>query len=222
MYTVGDDRYLAGFSKGVTKPVPEDDEQTTGSSSEQPPASGQTEARFTQAELDVLAGKARESGRTAAEKRILADLGVETVDQAKAILAKQREAEEAQQSELEKAQAEIARVQAQAQKAQAEREEVLITSELKGSLRAAGIIPERLPAALTLVDRATLTIEGSEVKGLAEAVAALRAETPEWFSRLSNGAPDASKGGSTSTSVDYRTDRAAARAVLQEKYGLAL
>lgn len=61
---------------------------------------------FTQDDLNRVATAQKSEGERAAEKRILADLGVDKLDDAKAVLARAKEAETAAMTEAERAKAE--------------------------------------------------------------------------------------------------------------------
>ncbi len=58
---------------------------------------------FTQDEVNAMVGKVRGEGRTAASSELLKQLGVETIDEAKAALASMKEIEDAKKSEVDKA-----------------------------------------------------------------------------------------------------------------------
>ncbi len=148
----------------------------------EPPAP-KAEGKFSQEDLDKIAGQARSDGRTAAEKELLKALGVEDLDAAKKILADQRAAEELGKSELQKAQDEAAKLRVEADEAKREAREHLALARIEGSLRDAGINPGRIPQALRLVDLSQVTVEGSEVKGVTEVVTALKTEVPELFGK---------------------------------------
>jgi hypothetical protein len=65
------------------------------------------DAKFTQADLDTYAGKARTEARTAAQKKFLEELGIESVDNLKTILADVKKRQESELSEAQKLQAQI-------------------------------------------------------------------------------------------------------------------
>lgn len=188
------------FSDGTTLPVisggdgPDDDGNDDGNDpAGGDPAGGDPAAggdpKFSQAELDAIAGKARGEGRTAAEKELLKALGVTDVETAKATLQRARELEDAQKSELERAQTAAQELTKRAEEAEGSLRETLVNSSVESALREAGINPARVKTAMKLIDRSAIEVDGSEVKGVTEAVAALKTETAEWFGATA-GAPD--------------------------------
>ena len=72
-------------------------------------------------------------------------------------------------------------------------ESALAISRLEGSLRDAGIKPERISAAVRIADTSGLKVEGTDVSGVTEVVESLKAESPEWFGANARrySAPDA-------------------------------
>lgn len=179
-----------------------------GSGGTPPPGSTEPpkgEGKFTQEDLDRIAGKSREDGRAAYEKELLKSLGVDSVDAAKEALEAHRAAEDANKTDLERVTAERDRAVQEAEATKAEATRIIAVTRMEGALRDAGINPERLPAALKLVDLGALTVEGTEVSGVSEAVESVKESSPEWFgTKGSGGAPDASthQGGQ---GADYRT-----------------
>jgi len=181
-------------------------------------AKAAAEVRLSQGELDKIAGKARQEGRTAAERELMASLGVDSLDTAKARIQAAQAAEDAQKTELEKATEERNKAVAERERAEQLALNAVSMARLEGALRDAGLKPERIPAAMKLADLSTLKVEGTEVTGVAEAVEALKATSPEWFGANKGGAPDASA--PSGTPVDFRTDKEAASRELYEKYGV--
>jgi len=166
------------------------------------------DGKFTQEDLDRVAGETRKAGREAAEKELLKELGVEDREALKASLKAAKDAEDAQKTESQKLQEENAKLLADAEAAKAEARNSRIDSALSLKIRDAGINPERASSAMRLVDLSALEVNGTEVKGLDEAVAKLKAESPEWFVAGFK-PPDAS--GTSGGPVDYRTASVAER-----------
>ena len=137
--------------------------------------------KFTQEDMDRVAGDARKDGRSSAEKELLKKFGVENLEAIESVVQAAREAEEANKTELQKAQEEAARLRSEAEAAKAEAHRALITSSVSLALRDAGINPERAGAALRLVDTSKLAVEGENVTGIEDAVKELQAQSPEWF-----------------------------------------
>jgi hypothetical protein len=69
-------------------------------------AEGTTDT-FSQEQVDALVGKARQSARNATTEKILADLGIETLDDAKSVLATAKKLDDANKTELELAQTKL-------------------------------------------------------------------------------------------------------------------
>lgn len=186
-----------------------------------PPPPAASEAKFTQADLDKIAGNARKDGREAGLKEVLESLGVADVDAAKALVEAAKAAEDAQKSELQKATEERDKFRQQAEQAQARAEAAVAITRLEGALRDAGINAERIPAAMKLADLSGLKVEGTDVSGVAEAVESIKATSPEWFKPGAPAkAPDAS-GGSSGEDPDYRNaPKEEVAKVLFERYGI--
>jgi hypothetical protein len=160
------------------------------------------EVKFSQADLDRIAGESRGAGRAAAEKDLLEKLGVTDLDAAAAVLKAAADAEEANKTETQRLAEELTREKARADENAQAALRVVTTSELKGALRDAGINPDRLDAAMRLADVASLKVEGTTVTGIPEVIESVRTTSPEWFGSV-HGAPDAQGGGGGS--VDFRT-----------------
>lgn len=175
--------------------------------------------KFTQEDLDRIAGESRKDGRASAEKELLKGLGVENLDAVKAVIEAAKKAEEDQKTELQKAQDEAARAREEAEAAKAVARNSRIESALDIALRTEGLNPERAVAAKRLVDTSKLVVEGSEVSGLDDAVKELKAQSPEWFGpRVSP--PDAS--GRGSGPIDFKTASPEDRDKALEAYGVRL
>ena len=190
---------------------------------EQAKAKSQIEAakagKFTQEDLDRIAGESRKDGRGVAEKDLLKALGVESLDAAKAVLQAAKDAEDAQKTELQKAQEETVRLRDEAAAAQADAKSSRIQTALELKLRDAGINPARAAAALRLVDPSKLDVNGTEVTGLDDAVKELKSQSPEWFGTTAS-PPDASRGGGGP--ADFRTASAEDRDKALAQYGIRL
>ncbi len=175
--------------------------------------------KFTQEDLDRIAGESRKDGRTVAEKELLKSLGVESLDAAQAVISAAKQAEEDQKTELQRAQDEAARLRDEAEAAKADARSSRISAALDIALRDAGLNPERANAAMRLVDTSKLAVEGTDVSGLDDAVKELKAQSPEWFGpKISP--PDASKSGSGP--IDFKTASAEERDKALEAYGIRL
>lgn len=151
---------------------------------------------MTQAQIDAqAAGIRKEAERTAkkqAEKALADSLGV-SVDEAKQIIADQKAAKEAAQSESEKA-VNAAKTREEAATA---RERAAIAreraAEVKLALMDAGINPTRLARATTLL--VTDVAEDADAEAIKAAAEALKSEMPELFAAVPGGAPSGDPSG---------------------------
>ena len=175
--------------------------------------------RFTQEDLDRVAGDARSEGRKVAERDVLKGLGVADLETAKATIEAAKKLEDDQKTESQKAQEEIVRLRGEAEAANAEARNSRIQSALELRLRDSGLNPERSVAAMRLVDLSKLDVKGVEVVGLDDAVTELKAQSPEWFG-VRTSPPDASRGGTAPT--DFRTASPEERDKALAKFGVRL
>ncbi len=178
------------------------------------------ELKFSQADLDRIAGDSRQSGRTAAEKELLEKLGVTDLDAAAAALKAAKDAEDAKLSEVERLTKERDEANAKAEATAKTATQLLAATKLEGGLRDAGINPERLSAALKLADVSALKVDGTEVTGIPEAIEAVKAASPEWFGARRPGAPDVNGNGTGGT--DFRTASREELAAEAAKLGVRL
>lgn len=154
-------------------------------------------------------------------KELLAELGVTDVEAAKALVSSAKEAEDAQKTEAQKLAEENARLKAEAVQATQLATQAVAGTALREGLRDAGINPERISAAIRLVDLATVQVNGADVTGVTEAVESVKASSPEWFGPQA-GAPDATGGTGGGTGTDYRTSSRDELRDAAAKYGIAL
>ncbi len=175
--------------------------------------------KFTQEDLDRIAGESRKDGRASAERELLKGLGVQDLDAAKAALEAAKALEDANKTELQRVQEEAAKLREEAESAKAEARNSRIQSALELAIRDAGINPERASAAKRLVDLSKLEVNGNDVSGLEDAVKELKTQSPEWFGAKFT-PPDAS--GSGSGPVDFKTASAADRDKALAQYGIKL
>lgn len=159
------------------------------------------EPRFTQADLNRLDKKARTQAGKAARAAVLEELGVDNLDDAKAVIAAKAAQDEADKTAVQKA--EEARQAAEAQAAEAV--ERARTAQLESAIvRALGRVSEDTPAvradsqdgALSLAMLAAADIEGDDIAEVAaEAVAAVRESTPALFATSSDEDQSSNGGG---------------------------
>jgi hypothetical protein len=180
------------------------------------------EVKFTQADLDRIAGEARANGRSTAETDLLKTLGVTDLDAAKALLAEAKAAEDAKLSEVERLTKERDEAKQEADRTLQTATQLLALTKLEGALRDSGINPERIPAAMKLVDTTGLKVDGLEVAGIPEAIEAVKASTPEWFGKVTPrpSSPDAT--GGAVGDVDYRKASRDELAEAARKYNVKL
>lgn len=144
-----------------------------------PPA----EVKFTQADLDRIAGDARKDGSKSAVAKALKDLGFESLEAAKAALAEADKLKRAQMSDTERLTAEKAEAERKAtealqsaQQAQERANKALIESEII-SLASGRFANPR--AVIKLVDASKLTLgEDGTVAGVAEQLDELAKNEP--------------------------------------------
>lgn len=184
-----------------------------------PPADG--DKKFTQADLDKLAGSVRGEATEKSQKELLKALGFEDLDAAKAAVAAAKAAEDANKTEAQRATEEAARYKAEAEVARGQATQAIKVAEVKGALMAARINPERLDAALRLADLTLLEVKDTTAIGVEKVVEALKAQSPEWFiTPGTGGAPDATRGGPGSGSGDFRKASRADVSAEMRKYGV--
>jgi hypothetical protein len=180
------------------------------------------EIKFSQADLDRIAGDSRAAGRTQAEKDLLEKLGVTDLDAAKAALEAAKAADNAKLSEAERLTKERDEAVKRAEEATASSTRILALTKLEGALRDSGINPERIPAALKLIGPDQLKVDGTDVTGIPEAIEQVKGDSPEWFGTKRPGSVDTSSGGGGGT-ADFRSaskDELADEAF--KKYGVRL
>ncbi len=175
--------------------------------------------KFTQEDLDRVAGESRKDGRTVAERELLKKLGFADFEAAQAAVEAAKQLEDAQKTELQKAQEEAERLKSEAEAAKAEARNSRINTALALAIRDAGINPERASAAMRLVDTSKLEVKGDDIVGLDEAVKGIKDQSPEWFVAPAS-PPDAS--GSGSRPLDFRSASPEERDKALASYGIKI
>ena len=181
-----------------------------------------SDKKFSQADMDRIAGDTRQSAKSAAQKELLDALGVTDLDAAKAALVVAKEAEDAKLTETERLTRERDEAKAEVEAERGRSTTLLAMTKLEGALRDSGITPERLPAAMKLADFSALKVDGTDVAGIPEAIEGVKALSPEWFGKTLPGAVDVSQGGSASVTEDFRTATRSELAAAAAKYGVKL
>lgn len=173
------------------------------------------EAKFTQEDMDRVAGERARRAEEATQKKLLESLGVKDPDEAKKLLEDARKAREQQMSDLDKAKAEAEQFKADKAKAEQERAEAIEKATVT-LMRAAVLAeaskadyrfkPEALGDVWAFVDRAGIKPKDGadgEFTGISEALKALVKAKPylvETGSRL--GTPRTGAGGKSGKEGD--------------------
>ena len=161
----------------VTPPAPEPP-PTAGKAGTEAP-----EAKFSQADLDRIAGETRKSAKSAERAALLKELGVEDLDAVKAAMQAAQEAAKAKMTETERAAAEMAELNkrlqlAEAGKTEAEqaRKAALLEAEIVSKASGRFANPR---AAAKLADLSKVEFKDGKFSGVDEALTAL-AEAEPW------------------------------------------
>lgn len=178
-----------------------DGENSEGSSG----SSGSEGKTFTQAEVDDLIGRAKgeaKSEEARGRKALLEELGVESVDDVKTVLAAKEAADEAQKSELQKSLDAAEAAKAEAEKATKAANQAALRADLKTALldsdeSSSPIRSERMELALDLGLRYALDHDGEDAA--TAAALKVRDQSPEWFGASSGGSSSSDKGGGSVT-----------------------
>ncbi len=142
------------------------------------------EKKFTQADTDQIAGKARDEGRKTAVNELLKELGLEKIDDLKALVTDTRKKQDAEKSELQKAQEKNEELAKAAKAAEAKRDEALAKATerlMKAALLAEAskpeykIRPDALADVWTFLDRSAIKVkdDGETFEGVGEAIKAV-------------------------------------------------
>lgn len=135
------------------------------------------------------AGKARDEGRKAATNELLSSVGLESADELHAIVQERRQAQEAQATEAEKLSRHLEKTTKERDEQKAELDELYahiatLTQEtaLRDAFMTSNIKPERMAAALKLVDMNSLDVnDDGDVVGVEDAVKSVKKQLPELF-----------------------------------------
>lgn len=109
------------------------DEQKTDNVDNTPESTQNKMVELEQSKIDALISDGYKKGATKATEKVLEELGVESLDDVKALLNAKAEAEEAEKSELQKAQERLEAIEAEAEalrKANAQKESDLKVTQL--------------------------------------------------------------------------------------------
>jgi hypothetical protein len=138
---------------------------------------GDGERTFTQDEVDRIAGERAVRAKQKVTNDLLGDLGIENVDTLKRLISAQRDAEEAEKTELQKAEETIETLGAQVKQAEQQAREMLLRAEVQAEATKQGF---RNPAvAYRLADLSAIEIgEDGSVAGVDAALKALAENEP--------------------------------------------
>lgn len=190
----------------------------------EPPTDPRDERKFTQADADQIAGKARDAGRQAAINELLKDLGLEKTDDLKALVTDTRKKQDAEKSELQKAQERNEELAKAAKAAEAKRDEALSRATerlLKAAVLTEAAKPDHkiradaLADVWTFLDRSAIKIkdDGETFDGISEAIKAVVKAKPYLVDNKPKGpgSPPAPDGGSRRDKEPSDEDRARAQ-----------
>lgn len=176
--------------------TPTADAPSDGAQTPAPPASG-TQAAPTGTSGATVSMTREELDRQLAEARRTAERSVRESEELKTLRANAKRAddlEEAAKTEAEKLADRAAKAEAERDRLVAEVRRGRIEARFTAAALAAGIPPDRIPAALKLADIAA--IEGDDFdRPIADAIKAL----PDWLKAGGKPAPDTNSGGTTAS-----------------------
>lgn len=165
--------------------APDEGQPTPGNSGE--------ETRFSQADLDRIAGEARKDGRKKAITDFLTELGFEKPEDLKTLVETARKQKEAEMSEAEQERKRVADLEAKLQQMETLRQQERLASAVKTAVQAAHARkPEDVLDLMKVWGKldGLLTDKGdpddSKIKA---AVDAFRKEAPEYFQTSTPGTP---------------------------------
>jgi hypothetical protein len=167
---------------------------------------GADQAQFTQEQLDAIIKDRLERANNKITSDLMAQLGIEDIDEAKKAIEEAAKLKEAQMTELEKAQAQVTEAMNQAAQAKAETEAMQAKANealLKSAIIAKSQDFNDPMDAYTFVNKAKIEVsEDGEYKGIDEALKEL-AETKPYLVRTEN--TENGKGPGTPTRATPKT-----------------
>lgn len=176
---------------------------------------------FTQDDVTRIAAREKDQGKRSGQREILDMLGVESVDDVKSFMDKQREAEEARMTEADKAKKAAERDKAEAEAIRAEALAERYNARVERELLKAGVAEGSIAKVSRLVEVDDPANADSEV--ITAAVADLRKEMPQLFQpegksgRQANSDPGKAPGKKPDADPSKR-----ARSRLEERHGSKL
>lgn len=116
------------------------------------PTGGGEERKFTQADLDRIAGETRKQGRDTAQRELMETLGVKNLDELKQALAERQKLAEGQKSEMEKAVERAARAERERDETRAEAKRATLIADAKVAAVGLKFKADKIDKVLKLVE----------------------------------------------------------------------
>ena len=154
-----------------------DDDDTQTSTTQSDTTYAPSEGMVAQEVANRAAGEARVKGRSSGQQEVFTEIGVESLDDLKALVTEAREAKEAQKSELERARDEAQEAKQQVTVANAAVARADLILRVNEAMLSAGFPADRISRAHSLLDVET----GDGDEEIAAAVEACQKEFPELF-----------------------------------------
>lgn len=120
---------------------------------------GEDAKSYTQADLDRLFAERARQASGSEQKRILSELGLQSLDEVKSLVKKQREADQAQLSELDKMRKQLADLEAEKKTMADERRALVLRTEIERAAQKLGVVDTE--AAYKLLDLSTLELDAA-------------------------------------------------------------
>lgn len=176
------------LTKNTQDPPPAQDppaaaDPTAGAQSNAQAGTQAADAKFTQADLDRIAGQTRKDAKSAERAALLKELGVADLDAAKKVIADAETARKAQLTETERLQQakeesdrKLATAEAARQKAEQDRKDALLTAAVVGKASGRFANPQ---AVVKLADLSKVTLgDDGQFTGIDDALEALAKAEP--------------------------------------------
>lgn len=169
---------------------------------------------MSQADLNKLVGAAREGARKEAEKKLMASLGVEDAEAAKAAIAAAKEVEERNSSELDKVRKAADKASQEWSRSEATAKEMILTNAIEKTLIREGLSVENAERVRRLID-----VSSNDADEIKSAVEDLKKDMPSLFSSNAEPkAPHSNPGSKSPTSTSSGDPRDAALKMVYERH----
>lgn len=186
------------------------------------PAPGDSDKKFTQDDLTRIATREKQEGRTAAQNELLKSLGVETLDQAKDALKRQRDAEQSTLTQAQKDADKAAKDASEAAGVKAEALRERLMARVERALVRAGVADGTLDDVAKLVTVA----DDADADAILAAVEALKTRIPALFGPAppepGKGPPKPSDPGSGPRPPVPTDTQGQVKSLLEQRHGAAL